>query len=405
MAAFIFAPYLVTNGLLTVILIAGAIFGLGYGAYLAVDWALVADVLPSEETFARDMGVWNIGLTLPQVLAAVFGGWLIGLGLALGSLQLGYTFLFVGFVVFCVSGTVTVRYIKGGGALVAPPFRMSRPIAATYGDVGDCPSRRFVPIFTGGADEDDLAPPESPGRLEDVLAHLLSCSTRASGRSPCHATADTSAPPRPGRHPRTNSVIDCEESAAWKTRRASRRRPLEEHRSSWIPLPVSSPRFHRLAARPVRARRRYASWRQAITCSQRRCLISRPKRRQQRRERLRAAFRAAVDCALERRAQLFVIAGNLFASPAPENQDRAFVAQELARLHEAGVACVAVAGPRDAGSATSDDAPYHLYESGDRTALLPAERRAPASAGRDRWRPCRAGWIERWIERCASCER
>ena len=55
---------------------------------------LVADVLPSEETFARDMGVWNIGLTLPQVLAAVFGGWLIGLGLALGSLQLGYTFLY-----------------------------------------------------------------------------------------------------------------------------------------------------------------------------------------------------------------------------------------------------------------------------------------------------------------------
>jgi hypothetical protein len=47
------------------------------------------------------------------VLAAVFGGWLIGLGIALGSLQLGYTFLFVGFVVFCVSGTVTVRYIKG----------------------------------------------------------------------------------------------------------------------------------------------------------------------------------------------------------------------------------------------------------------------------------------------------
>ncbi len=96
-----------------------------------------------------------------------------------------------------------------------------------------------------------------------------------------------------------------------------------------------------------------------------------PERRQQRRERLRAAFRAAVDCALERRAQLFVIAGNLFASPAPENQDRAFVAQELARLHEAGVACVAVAGPRDAGSAASDDAPYHLYESGAELRFFP----------------------------------
>jgi DNA repair protein SbcD/Mre11 len=96
-----------------------------------------------------------------------------------------------------------------------------------------------------------------------------------------------------------------------------------------------------------------------------------PERRQQRRQRLRAAFRAAVDCALERSAHLFVIAGNLFASPAPENQDRAFVAQELARLHEAGVACVAVAGPRDMGSGAGNDAPYHLYESGAELRFFP----------------------------------
>lgn len=88
-----------------------------------------------------------------------------------------------------------------------------------------------------------------------------------------------------------------------------------------------------------------------------------PARRAERRERLRAAFRAAVDCALERRAQLFVIAGNLFASPAPENMDRAFVAEQFARLREASVTYVAVAGTRDAGG--SDDAPYRLYESSD----------------------------------------
>ncbi len=112
-AAFIGAPYVIAGDLLPTILGAAAIFGLGYGAYLAVDWALVADVLPSDATFARDMGVWNIALTFPQVMAVVLGGWLITLGVALGSKHLGYNFLFVAFVIFCVAGTVTVRFIKG----------------------------------------------------------------------------------------------------------------------------------------------------------------------------------------------------------------------------------------------------------------------------------------------------
>lgn len=112
-AAFVIAPYLVPHQVLVVAYAAGAVFGLGYGAYLSVDWALVADVLPSDATFARDMGVWNIGVTIPQVIAAVFGGWMLALGLALGAPSFGYTLLFVSFVVFCVLGTVTVRYIKG----------------------------------------------------------------------------------------------------------------------------------------------------------------------------------------------------------------------------------------------------------------------------------------------------
>jgi MFS family permease len=112
-AAFVLAPYVFPANILTVAYIAGAVFGLGYGAYIAVDWALVADVLPSEATFARDMGVWNIVYTIPQALAVVFGASMIALGTALGSVSLGYTFLFITFAVFCVAGTVTVRYIKG----------------------------------------------------------------------------------------------------------------------------------------------------------------------------------------------------------------------------------------------------------------------------------------------------
>jgi Na+/melibiose symporter-like transporter len=112
-AAFVLAPYLIPGDVFLIALIAGGVFGLGYGAYVSVDWALVTDVLPSEENFARDMGIWNIGLTFPQVFAAVFGGFIIDTLKSLGQLNLGYTVLFSSFVMFCVLGTVTVRNIKG----------------------------------------------------------------------------------------------------------------------------------------------------------------------------------------------------------------------------------------------------------------------------------------------------
>lgn len=112
---FIALNFLVTGGAfsqnagLTIALVSGAIFGLGYGAYLSVDWALVADVLPSGERFARDMGVWNIALTMPQVVAFVIGSVLLSLA---APPSVRYTLLFVTFIVYGLAGTVTVRYIK-----------------------------------------------------------------------------------------------------------------------------------------------------------------------------------------------------------------------------------------------------------------------------------------------------
>ncbi|HEY7347363.1 MAG TPA: MFS transporter [Ktedonobacterales bacterium] len=115
-AIFIALNFLVTGGTLsadagiTIALVGGAIFGLGYGAYLSVDWALVADVLPSKDRFARDMGVWNIALTMPQVIAFVIGSVLLSLAVAPAY---RYTFLFITFIAYCLAGTITVRYIKG----------------------------------------------------------------------------------------------------------------------------------------------------------------------------------------------------------------------------------------------------------------------------------------------------
>jgi MFS family permease len=104
--------FIVTQSL-PIVLAAGAIFGLAYGAYVSVDWALVADVLPSHHNYARDMGVWNISLSLPQVVAPVIGGLLIDTFTRSHQPLLGYQLLFGMAIVYCLLGTVTVRYIRG----------------------------------------------------------------------------------------------------------------------------------------------------------------------------------------------------------------------------------------------------------------------------------------------------
>jgi MFS family permease len=50
-------------------LVGMAISGLGFGTYMAVDLALVADVLPDSADSARDMGLFNIANALPYALA------------------------------------------------------------------------------------------------------------------------------------------------------------------------------------------------------------------------------------------------------------------------------------------------------------------------------------------------
>lgn len=92
MALIFFAPF-------PVVVFLGVIFGLGYGAYQAVDWALVIDVLPSEVDYAKDMGVWHVAITLPQMIATPMAGFMLDNFQAIGRAQarpnLGYTVIFI----------------------------------------------------------------------------------------------------------------------------------------------------------------------------------------------------------------------------------------------------------------------------------------------------------------------
>jgi len=90
----------------------GALFGIGYGAYQAVDWALAIDVLPKGEAAAKDMGIWHVSLVLPQVLAPAITGFTLT-ALKPTGLLLGYTLVFVLTAVWFVLGTVFVRAIRG----------------------------------------------------------------------------------------------------------------------------------------------------------------------------------------------------------------------------------------------------------------------------------------------------
>ena len=90
----------------------GALFGVGYGAYQAVDWALAIDVLPKGEAAAKDMGIWHVSLVLPAMLAPALTGVILA-AFKGTSLLLGYTAVFVLTAVWFILGTAFVRQIRG----------------------------------------------------------------------------------------------------------------------------------------------------------------------------------------------------------------------------------------------------------------------------------------------------
>lgn len=105
-------------------LCAGLFFGLGYGAYISVDWALGTEVLPSEKDAGKDMAVWHVAMTLPQQVAPFIGGALILSQFKAGEVMedgvkvvrygwTGYLVLFWLAAFFFILGGVLVKKVKG----------------------------------------------------------------------------------------------------------------------------------------------------------------------------------------------------------------------------------------------------------------------------------------------------
>jgi MFS family permease len=88
------------------------VFGLGWGCFSAIDWAMATDVLPDADEFAKDMGVWSVAFVLPQVLAAPIAGNLLDFFEKVGPvIHLGYTIVFSLSALYFVAGTYFIQYI------------------------------------------------------------------------------------------------------------------------------------------------------------------------------------------------------------------------------------------------------------------------------------------------------
>jgi MFS family permease len=83
-------------------MVAAALLGIGYGAYMSVGLALATDLLPREEDHARDLGFANVSAALGQLLGPVIGAGLV-------ALVGGFWLLFaVGGVLSIVGGVMTL---------------------------------------------------------------------------------------------------------------------------------------------------------------------------------------------------------------------------------------------------------------------------------------------------------
>lgn len=91
---------------------AAVVFGFGYGSFAAVDWAMVNDLLPGADSYAKDMGIWTVSTIIPQIISTVAGGWIVDHFNALRP-NLGYHVLDGVVVVILISGVLVIGKAKG----------------------------------------------------------------------------------------------------------------------------------------------------------------------------------------------------------------------------------------------------------------------------------------------------
>ncbi|KAJ3102229.1 hypothetical protein HDU96_009711 [Phlyctochytrium bullatum] len=99
-------------------LVVSGVFGLGYGPFISTEFAMLMDVLPSEEGAAKDISLWHSALILPQIVATPIAGWLLDWFQNVGHQKqppmqcLGYNVVFGLCIVYYLLGVDATRRLK-----------------------------------------------------------------------------------------------------------------------------------------------------------------------------------------------------------------------------------------------------------------------------------------------------
>lgn len=83
---------------------------------MTVEFAMLMDVLPSQDNVARDMSLWHTALILPQIISTPIAGWLLDWFQAIGKGVvhcLGYKVTNLCTIGYLIAGALVTKYING----------------------------------------------------------------------------------------------------------------------------------------------------------------------------------------------------------------------------------------------------------------------------------------------------
>jgi MFS family permease len=103
------------------VLILAAVFGIGWGVFSAVDWAMACNLLPKGGA-AKYMAIWHVCMTVPQVIAPGFGIIADVLNKQHGK-GLGWRAAMLSTVIYLITGGLLLRRVKERGTDEEPSGR------------------------------------------------------------------------------------------------------------------------------------------------------------------------------------------------------------------------------------------------------------------------------------------